>query len=224
MAIFTSDQVERMILRGERELSIDAPFLVDRFSPAIVSGTAVYALPTDVHSIRRITWQGYKLFPMDHRNFRQGVNVDQPGKPYGYVFNNIGQAEISFYYVPNMNIAAGVVDLWLDDIPTAVIIEYYKIADGVTFTIPDYWRRRLLKLYLARQSYKVESPGQNPKLAKWYDARWTQAVAMFNGHINDMINKPRKLIISSTDYLERQIYGTFRLPSNYGIGVDDIWP
>ncbi len=223
MAIFSSADVERIILRGEEDISVEVPFLVDRFSPAIVAGTQAYAMPSDMHSIRRVTWLGEKLFPQDHRNFRSYVNTGQAGKPYTYIFNNIGQLEIVFYYVPNMNIAAGSVDLWLDDIPTAVIIEYYRVANGTTFILPDYWRRRLLKIYLKRQTYKMEGPGQKKSFAVYYEKRWTVAVAEFNSHVNDMINKSRKLTIQGSIFLGQQVYGTLRLPSNFGIGVDDPW-
>src|SRR4051812_33857872 len=99
--LFTSTLVSRLSNEGENDFAVTSPCIVKRISLTITAGTSTYTLPDDVKSIRRITWKGIKLDPLTQRNFRELFqSATQTGKPFWYVFNNVGLNQIQFFPNP----------------------------------------------------------------------------------------------------------------------------
>src|SRR6266478_5939486 len=106
MPIFDSTTLARFFHEGENVFSDSTPFLVDRLSLALVSGTSTYGLPDYVRSIKRVTIIGQKLDPLGRRNQRDVFQAaTQTGKPFWYVFNNIGLNKISLFPIPSQTYA-----------------------------------------------------------------------------------------------------------------------
>src|SRR5207253_4675992 len=110
-----------------QNFAAENPCIVDRMSLNIISGTALYTLPSYVTDIRRVTWLGQKLWPVSHRDLRDtGLSGTQQSKPYNYIYNNIGQSKIQFFPVPSQSITAAITSngLWGSEILTSVIVEF----------------------------------------------------------------------------------------------------
>lgn len=196
MPQFSSDTITRIVNQGEQNISVDKPFLVDRYEPSIVANTAIYTLPDYVTSIRRVTYEGSKIDPLPQRNQREVFQAaTQVGKPFWYVFDNLGANKIKFFPTPPTNIVAGV-NPWVADIATKVIVEFYRVSDNNAFVIPAYLKRQLLKQYLARQLYTLEGPGQKKSLAQYYDNKYQMFKEGFIEHLVYLHGSPRKLIIN----------------------------
>jgi hypothetical protein len=220
--LFQASTVSRFIDEGEGFFADEYNCILTRTALSVTSGTSLYAVPEDVKSIRRITWKGTKLDPLPHRNFREVFqNGTQQGKPFWYVFNNIGQFNLKFFPVPNETIASTSNDLYGAEILNRVIIEYWQLPDASSsITIPTYFRRRLLKTYAMRGCFGIEGSGQNVNNSKYFKNRWEFLSKKYGLLLGDLYNKPRKLIVNG---ITNSCYfpGSPILPiSRFGISVD----
>src|SRR5438874_3543540 len=126
MSLFADATLTHLENIGENTFASERPCIVDRTSLAIVSGTDIYTLPSYVINVRRITYKGWKLFPLSHRDLRQSYQSgNQGGRPFWYIFNNIGQSQIKLMPVPTENITAEntYTNLWGPTISSKFIIE-----------------------------------------------------------------------------------------------------
>lgn len=221
MPLFSTGDLTRFFNNGEQELAIEQPFLVDRLSVAITAETAVYTLPDYVLSIKRITWLGMKLDPLPRRNQRDVFqNANQVGRPFWYIYNNIGANLIQFFPNPGINVAAGT-HLWSTDIPTSVIVEFWRQTDNSTFVVPPYFRNQLLKRYTAYKARMLDGPGINMKMSKYFSDQWGYWKGAYFELLSDLYSKPRKYcvneIVSSNYFPAAPV-----LPiGQFGIGVDE---
>lgn len=243
----SSTTVNRLSQEGENDFAVEYPCIIKRISLTVTSGVALATLPDDVKSIKRITWKGYKLDPLPQRNFREVFqNATQTGRPFWYVFNNVGQNVIQLFPAPNEDLPLGSnlfdsltglfddqqglfdsftganlgTDLFGANIPNCCIVEYYQIPDFVNATIPNYFRRRLLKSYVLRGCFNIEGQGQNRKASEYYKNRWRFLKDKYGELLHDLHNKPRKLIVNgiSSSYF---FPGNPILPINkFGTSVD----
>lgn len=221
MPLFTTSNIQRFFNYGEAEISVDNPFLVDRYSFAVSPGTSTYQLPDYVTSIRRVTYQGWKCDPLNQRNFREVFqSAPQSGRPFWYIFNNIGAVKLQLFPSPGDTLAAGV-NLWSTDIPTSVIVEFYRVTDNSTFILPSWIRRQILKYFVAFRAYSIDGAGNNLKMAAYHDNRWAQGKQQFADLLHFLFTNPRKFCIS--DIVSSNYYpGEPVLPVNqFGISVDE---
>lgn len=198
MPLFSSAELLRHYNQGENIFSDEHPFLVDRLAITIVAGTSVYTLPDYVRSIKRITYLGKYLDPLTRRDQREAFqSATQRGRPFWYVFNNIGLNKIQLFPVPD-TLVAGVTNLWsVASITTGVIVEFYRVTDNSTFVLPSWIKRQLLKQYVAAQCYRMDGRGNNLKLATYFEKRWALRKEEFSGLLEDVHSKPRKLCLTA---------------------------
>ena len=107
MPIWSAATITRVSSDGEAEISGLLKCLIARYSIPIVAATAVYALPNDLLSIRRVTWKGKKREPLPPREYHLINSVLSSGEPNFYVFNQQGRNTIRFHPIPNVTLAAG---------------------------------------------------------------------------------------------------------------------
>jgi hypothetical protein len=198
MPVFSAEQLNRWSLQAEQKFIEEFQILIDRTSLPVVSGTNLYLLDDNIINIRRITYRGTKLEPITHRDVREYLDgPDSSGKPYAYVFNNIGQLTIKLIPTPTETLANSQIDLFNPDvIREQCIVEFYTAPNGVEYKIPDYIRRRLLKAYVLKMAFLSEGKGQNLKASKYWDAKWKMYRDMYGYQIYDLLNTPRRLIQS----------------------------
>jgi|ERR1035437_504090 hypothetical protein len=215
MPLFSAAQITKFSNEGENSFVVDHPCILKRISLSTVSGSPLITLPDDVKSIRRLTWKGYKLDPLPQRNFREVFqNATQTGRPFWYVFNNIGQNVIQLFPAPNESLSAGVGSLYSTDvIRTCFIVEYFQVPDFITAIIPSYIRRRLLKAYVMRGCFSVEGAGQNLGNVKYFRGRWDYLEALYGNLLDELHNKPRKLIVNG-------ISASYYFPGNPILPID----
>lgn len=220
--LWDSTTIQRFSTEAENTFAEDFPCILVRMSLPVIANQSTYTLPDNVRSIRRITWQGFKLDPLGQRNMREVFQyASQVGKPFWYVFNNIGANNIQFFPIPNATINPSGGDLWSDAIVTDVIVEYFMLPDYATNIIPTYFRRRLLKTYVLKQCFGIEWQGQNIKNRDYFTQRWEYLKEKYGEFLAEIHNKSRKLCLNGiTSY---QFFpGSPLLPvSRYGIGIDD---
>lgn len=222
MSLWSSQTITRFSNEGENEFVEDYPCILTRMSLPIQANQALYTLPDSIKSIRRITWQSWKLDPLGQRNMREVFQyASQVGKPFWYVFNNIGANNVKFFPIPNASITPSGLDLWGDAVTSDVIIEYYTLPDYVTYTIPPYIRRRLLKSYVLKSCFGIEGAGNNVKNQAYFFQKWQNLKKEYGDLLGELHNKSRKLClngITSSQFFP----GSPILPvTRFGVGIDD---
>lgn len=211
--LFNNALIDRLSGEAENNFAVDYPCILKRVAPAVTSGDQTVELSDDVLSIRRVTWKGYKLDPLPQRNFREVFqNATQQGRPFWYIFNNVGQNLIQLFPAANETIAAATANLYGSAIPDQLIIEYFQ-APTSTATIPAYFRRRLLKSYVLRGCFNIEGQGQNLKASNYFKERWRILKEMYGMLLFDLHNKPRKLVVNG-------ISSSYYFPGNPMLPID----
>src|SRR5215510_1780482 len=218
--VFDDATIQRFSEQGENKFVTDTRCIIDRTSLAIVNGTNQYTLPDYVLDIRRVTWRGKWIEPIPHRQFREGYfPFSSQSEPTQYIYNNIGAQKIQFFPTPAETIAAATTDLYGASISTSVIIEFTRTPDFVNFTIPPWFRRYLLKNYVLKMCFAIESKGQNIKASKYFDAKYKNLYETYQLLLEDFINKPRSLMASVYPIL-RQRPPAPVLPASFGTYVE----
>lgn len=222
MPLFSSTDLERFYEQAENDISTDKPFMPDRISIATIVGVSTYTLPDYCCSIRRITYLGQKLDPLPRRNEREVFqSADQQGRPFWYVYNQIGANQIKLFPTPGDNLPADTGHLWSTDIPNCCIVEFFRATDNVNFVLPSFIKRQLLKQYVAKRAFAIDGPGMNMKLVQYFDKRWQTMKGEFYELLDDLYTLPRKLLVDeivSSNYFP----GEPVLPINqFGISVDE---
>lgn len=187
--------IDRYFSNGERELSMEVPWVVDRLTLGLTANTAVYNLPDYLLDIRRVTYQGKKLIPMKE-SWRKGYfqGVQQWSEPVFYSTDFIGNdKEIRFIPGPAVNVSSGT-NPWYSDIRTKLVIEYFRTTDD-THTLPSYLRDNYLGNYCGFQHYKREGHTQNLKASQYYKSRWDECKQMWMKLHNKILLSPRCLTI-----------------------------
>jgi hypothetical protein len=222
MSLWPSETIIRFSQEGENDFVGDYPCILTRMSLPVVKNQSTYTLPDSIKSIRRITWKSWKLDPLGQRNMREVFSyATQVGKPYWYIFNNIGANNVQFFPIPDETINPSNKDLWGDAITTDVIIEFFILPDYANYIIPRYFRRRLLKTFVLNRCFAIEGQGQNLKSRDYFNNRWNALKGKYGQFLDEIHNKSRKLClngITSSQFFP----ATPVLPvSRFGVGVDD---
>ena len=210
---------------AEDEFALQSNCIVDRTALSIVAGTAIYDLPSSCINVKRVTYKGWKVFPLAHRDLRRSFQSGtQQSRPYWYIFNNIGQAQIRFFPVPSEAVSTGSgTGLWGSLILTKVIVEYYVMPDQTNYFIPTFFRSRLLTYYSNKRNFAMEGRTQDIKASKYWNDKFEVYKQNYIELLDDLNNKPRQLIANGTT---RRPYGYIPPPpllpiDRFGYSVDD---
>ncbi len=220
--LFASDVITRFSQQGEQDFAEECPCIHKRISLNVTAYSHTYNLPDDVLSLRRVTWKGKKLDPLPHRGFREVFqSATQAGDPFWYIFNNIGLNQIRLFPTPSSSLAPPTSSLYAEvAINAGVIVDYFQAPDFVNAVIPLYVRRRLLKAYALYGCFNIEGEGQNLKNAQYHLKKYQFLRGKYKQLINDLHNKPRKLVVSGIQ-ASNYFPGSPILPvSRYGQSVD----
>ena len=224
MPTFSTSTIARFETNAEQQFATERPCIIDRLALDITSGVGQYTIPNYVVNIRRVTYRGWKVYPLPHRDLRQSyLSGTQQGRPFWYIFNNVGQFKLQLFPVPSEDLIAVTTDLYGANIPNQFIIEFFRLPDVAPFQIPDYFRRRLLKCYIAKRCFEIEGKGMNVKAAKYWSNKFEYLKEVYGSLMDDLNNKPRNLVASDS---AQRPYGYTppppMLPINrFGISVDE---
>jgi hypothetical protein len=224
--LFSNSAIQKFETDAEQDFATSRPCIIDRVSLDIISGTEIYDIPSYVTNIRRVTYRGWKLFPMPHRDLRQSfLSGTQGGRPYWYIFNNIGQSQIKLFPVPQENISmvSDTSTLWGSHIIDSFIIEFFRLPD-TGFAIPDFIRRQLLKTYISKRLFQMEGKGVKLKTVRYMNQKFEMLKQIDIDLLDDLNNKPRNLMANNQS---SKPYGVTPPPpvlpiNRYGIAVDDM--
>lgn len=131
------------------------------FSTTTVSGTQAYDFPTNAKEIKRVTWDGKKLTPIDMRedDAATGMNMattDTGNPEYYWQWNNA----IYLRPVPG---SAATLKVWSRNFPSSIAI-------GSTLEIPEEFHLRLANFI----NQQMAAKDQNFDAAQYWGSIWAQ--------------------------------------------------
>lgn len=173
-----------------------------KFYLPVVVGTSVYTLPSFVKTVKRVTWLGRGLDPLnwDELTIITPATVvvnnttrieTSNSRPQWYAMHPTNVKDIRLYPTP---------DLTFDQTPSTddpystmlneshCCISCWRFVDCTgtdpTSQIPAYIYRRTMKAYVLWRAFKQEGPGQNLKASKYYKGKLDYLIEKFR-LIND---------------------------------------
>lgn len=242
--IWSSANLEDWAFQAEQDISIKAPCIVDRVALDIVSGQPLYEIPNNSIGIRRITWLGYKLYPItkievqdlypnnsittgyfgvfssafSNAFFVQAANSGTTvGRPYHWAYSGYGWSKIQLYPTPNLTVGTTSVGLWDTAIPNRCIVEYYRLPDtsSQVYRVAPYIRRALIKDFVLAKAFQIEGIGQDLQASEWHNKRYEINLEIFKAVLAGVfVAKKRRLGLK--DALTNNIRGKALLPPQYG--------
>lgn len=242
--IWSSAQLENWALEAEQSIAINAPCIVDRVALDIVAGNPLYTIPASSIGIRRITWLGYKVYPITKLEvqdmypnnsitssyfgaffnaFSNAFYVQSAssgttaGRPYNWSYSGYGWDTIQLFPTPDISIASVPAGLWDSAIRTRCIVEYYRLPDiaSQVYRVPAYIRRALIKDFVLYSAFKVESIGQDLQASQWHKTRFDINFDIFKAILSGVfVSKKQRMGLK--DSLTNAIRGKALLPPQYG--------
>jgi hypothetical protein len=221
LPIFDSDHLQRLAEDGEDLFFQETNCILDRMSIAITSGTDEYTLPDYVYNVKRVTWKGRKIEPVNHRDYREKLFVqNSQGRVDYYIYDNVGIQRIKFFRSPGETLSLVTGDLFnAAQIIQGLIIEFWRVPDHINYIIPEVFRRRLLKAYAMKAAYASEGKGQSNRNSQYFDGKWKAFHDGYTQLLTSLANRPRQLIIKNREGRISRLPQP-RLDDRFGIGVD----
>ena len=180
---------------AERDAVGKVDYLFYRTTISVTQGWSTVTLPSYVRKIARITWKGYKIWPVSWREMRDlnpsvAVVSDEEryettqGKPLYYCLHPNNYRKIQFFPAPNESIAAdplGTADIMGTAIPNYVIVSCYRApsTSNPSLQLPPYIARRTKKAYALREAFLIEGKGQNIKASDYYSQKYDWEIENF---------------------------------------------
>lgn len=243
--IWTSAQLETWALQAEQDVVKNVPCIVDRLALDITSGNPLYALPEHCLGIRRITWLGYKVYPLtkievqdlyptniistaffgafsnafSNAFFVSSANSGTTtGRPYHWCYSGYAWNKIQLFPTPGTSISSTSSGLWDTSIRDRCIVEYYRLPDvsGSVHRVPSYVRRYLIKDFVLSKAFAIESVGQDLQASAWHSQRYQINLEIFK-QINAGVFVSKRQRLGFKDSLVNNVRGKAVLPPQFGI-------
>lgn len=190
--IWTDDFLNQLAADAERKIVADVPCIYDRFCLATTAGTSVYTLPDFVKGIKRITWRGRKVEPLNWEQFilltpaTVFVNANNKietsdSRPQWYTMHPTSIRDVRFFPTPGLNFdTTG--DPWSPNVGPSCIISCWRFVDTTdpTTSLPTYIDRRTRKAYILWKAFEQEGPGQDMKASKYYQSLYSFLIEQWN--------------------------------------------
>ena len=116
------------------------------------------------------------------------------GKPMYYWYSKFGENVIRVLPAVNEELLSYDLGLWGENITNSLIVEFYRVADGVNHKIPEYIRRRTVKAFVLSRAFQKEGVGQNLKAAQYWQNKYALAIKraeLIINHISQALIRSR---------------------------------
>ncbi len=161
-------------------------YLFARISLATVQGQSVYQLPAYVRSVARITWRGYKVWPISWRQMTDlspvSMVIDETEKyeapqsrPRFYCFHPMDIRSIRFFPTPNETLVQNDTKCFdSEGIRDVCALSVWRGPDYTDpqWSIPEYLSRRTKKAFVLNQAFLKEGKGQNLTASEYYKSKY----------------------------------------------------
>jgi len=164
----------------------------------VSQGISVVTLPSYVRTLRRVTWRGRSLDPVNWEELTQltpatvfvspgnPANVESSqSRPLYYAMHPTNPWDIRLYPTPNETfLTNGEPNVYSPQVNTpSCIIDYYREPDTTNsnpvISIPPYILRRTMKAWCLWKAFGAEGKGQFLKAASYYQMKYNFLIEQF---------------------------------------------
>lgn len=229
--IWSDAFLDQLATDAEQQINQDLQAIYFKFCFATVIGTSVYTLPEYVRSIRRITWRGKQLEPVNWDELvalgpatAGGFVETVVSRPLYYAMHPTDTYAIRFFPTPD--------EAFLDtgDTPysptlnaPACIISCWRTTDDTfndpTLLLPSYIDHRTRKAYVLWKAFSAEGKGQDLKASAYYNSQYHYLIEQFKS-INDGCFVGKRYALGGGDLEVDQFrYPRPTLPPNFEMTI-----
>lgn len=200
--IWSDAYLNQLINQAEQEISGLLLVLWIRFSLETMTGVATYQMPPGISRITRITYRGFKVDLLSQKELAllSPVYRTQQSRPRWASLQFEGFYTLRLYPYPAENLlianipsggggglfggglfggilfgggGSGSTTLDANINALTLVSTYYTVDEGGTsFSLPDYFVRRIVKLWVLIRAYACEGNGQNLEISSYYSKRY----------------------------------------------------
>ena len=227
--IWTDDFLNGLAAAAEKQIAIDVPCIFQIFSMPTTTGVSVYTLPSFVKGVRRVTWLGRKVEPLNWEQFvlltpatvfvgpGNSHNIETSNsRPQWYTQHPTNVKDIRFFPTPDRTFP-GTDDPYKPTPTSGCLIAYnsYINNNSPLTSLPSYVDQRTRKAYILWKAFEQEGVGQDMNAAKYYKSLYSFLIEQFN-LINDGCFVSKKYSLGDGLFgLENYRYPKPLLPPNY---------
>jgi hypothetical protein len=208
------------------QIAVDVNCIYARECLVTVAGTSVITLPAYVRTVRRVTWRGRSLDPVNWEELTlltPATVFVSPGSPSNiettlsrplyYAMHPTNIYDIRLYPTPSESFTtSGEPNVYA---PTpnspSCIVDYYREPDDTEtdpkVSLPPYIARRTKKAWICWKAFSAEGKGQNLRAASYYQMKYNFLIEQFR-RINEGCFIAKKYTVDDGSLA---IYG-FRYP------------
>ena len=196
MPIWTDSYLNQLAQDAIGQIASDVQCVWAREALTITAGISVITLPSYVRTVRRVTWRGRSLDPLNWEDLQilspatiGGFIESSQSKPLYYAMHPTKIYDIRLYPTPNESFNPSGINPYSPQVNSpSCIIDYYREPD-VTETVPSislppYISRYLKKAYVLWRAFSSEGKGQNLRAAGYYKNKYNFLIEQFRS-IND---------------------------------------
>lgn len=221
-SIWTDSQISSWAQEAENQISIQLNLILDRIGLATSQGQSDFNLPSYINSIRRVTFQGFRLDPS---SFSEVVTtISSPGavisssRPLTYVYDGFGTNVIKLYPSVGVVTSAPTGDLFnAVGIQAGLVIEVWRTPDFTTCynRVPDWFRRVITKAYVLQRALASEGPGQDLKGSAYFEEEFNELMKIL-GSVNSTVFLSRQRVMGDSEgFFKHNWRARPMLPPNY---------
>ncbi len=194
-AIWTDQQLSQWATDALGQITSDVHCIWAREALTITQGVSVVTLPCYVRTVRRVTWRGKSLDPLQWEEFilvtpatvfvalGSSANVETSlSRPLYYCMHPTNPYDLRLYPTPNESFNPTGFDPYSPQPnESACVVDYYRTADDKSpqINIPPYILRRTQKAYVMWKAFNAEGKGQDLKASKYYHLKYNFLIAQF---------------------------------------------
>lgn len=234
MSIWTDAILDQFAADGAVDIVNRVPCIYHRFYLLASEGEAIYQAPSFVTGIKRITWRGKKLQPVNWEDMLTLSPMKAPfdessdpndfqGTPQWYALNPSNIRHFRLFPAPNESLIDDVNEGVLGEDPyfpgegeARCTISCWRSIDDSNpiLALPSYIDRRTRKAYVLWKAFEKEGKGQDSRAAAFYQAKYEFLVQRFV-QINDGCFLSKRYSLDDTPLTDNHRYPRPSLPSNF---------
>lgn len=198
--IWSDEQLSQWATDAIGQIAIEINCIFVRECIPTEEGVSVYTLPSYVRTVRRVTWRGKSVTPVNWDEFTlitpataflapgSSANLETSrGLPLYYAMHPTNPWDIRFYPTPNESFTvAGEPNPYAPQVNSpSCIIDFYREPDtsdsgsDSVISIPAYVLRRIQKAYVGWKAFAAEGKGQDLKASEYYKNRYYFLIESF---------------------------------------------
>lgn len=163
---YSSSMIMDLIYQASMELALEAFVIEKKYTTTSTSGTREYPYPTNAFAIRRVEYDGKKLYPVSLDADPKTSTTEQSGTPRSYAIWN---EEMVLFPTPDAS--SKTIDVYTYNRPQA-------ITNSSTLEVPVEYHLNMLDFMLSAMYAK----DQNQNMASYHRNLWERGINRIKRH------------------------------------------